>query len=44
MVIRRDLMLRRYWKQRFRIFSRYDQGIWMTDDLWFGVTQEDIAR
>lgn len=39
-----ELMFDSYWRQRFQLFSRYNQGIWMTDDLWFGVTQEDIAR
>ncbi|KAL9624464.1 MAG: hypothetical protein Q9160_001427 [Pyrenula sp. 1 TL-2023] len=38
------LEIRNYWKQRFWLFSRYNQGIWMTHDLWFGVTQEDVAR
>ncbi|KAI9882175.1 MAG: hypothetical protein M1823_006078 [Watsoniomyces obsoletus] len=34
----------KYWWQRHDIFSRYDQGIWMTDDAWFGVTPEPIAN
>lgn len=33
----------RYWRQRYDIFYKYDDGIWMTDDLWFGVTPEPIA-
>ncbi|OQO08003.1 hypothetical protein B0A48_06796 [Cryoendolithus antarcticus] len=34
----------KYWHQRKSIFSRYDEGIWMTDDLWFGVTPEPVAK
>jgi trimethylguanosine synthase len=34
----------RYWNQRYKIFSKYDEGIWMTDDSWFGVTPEPVAK
>lgn len=34
----------RYFDQRYDIFSRYDDGIWMTEDAWFGVTPEPVAR
>ncbi|KAK3690974.1 putative diacylglycerol O-acyltransferase tgs1 [Vermiconidia calcicola] len=34
----------KYWHQRHNIFSRYDDGIWMTDDAWFGVTPEPVAN
>lgn len=33
----------KYWQQRHKIFSKYDDGIWMTDDAWFGVTPEPVA-
>jgi hypothetical protein len=33
----------KYYAQRHSIFSKYDDGIWMTDDLWFGVTPEPVA-
>ena len=33
----------KYWHQRYEIFSKYDEGIWMTDDAWFGVTPEPVA-
>ncbi|RKF76438.1 Trimethylguanosine synthase [Golovinomyces cichoracearum] len=36
--------IQKYWSQRHSIFSRYDEGIYMTDDSWFGVTPEPIAR
>lgn len=34
----------RYWHQGYSIFSKYDEGIWMTDDAWFGVTHESVAH
>lgn len=34
----------KYWHQRYNIFSKYDEGIWLTDDAWFGVTPEPIAK
>jgi trimethylguanosine synthase len=34
----------KYWHQRFEIFSKYDEGIWMTDDAWFGATPEPVAN
>ncbi|KAA8909476.1 RNA cap guanine-N2 methyltransferase-domain-containing protein [Sphaerosporella brunnea] len=33
-----------YWTQRHRLFSRYEDGIWMTDDSWFEVTPEKVAE
>ncbi|KAI9730089.1 MAG: hypothetical protein M1834_006081 [Cirrosporium novae-zelandiae] len=33
-----------YWHQRYSLFSRYDEGIWLTDDAWFGVTPEPVAE
>jgi trimethylguanosine synthase len=38
------LMRFRYWFQRYKIWENYDQGIWMTEDAWFGVTPEPIAK
>ncbi|EME40349.1 hypothetical protein DOTSEDRAFT_137799 [Dothistroma septosporum NZE10] len=34
----------KYWHQRQKIFSKYDQGVWLTDDAWFGVTPEPVAK
>lgn len=34
----------RYWEQGYSIFSKYDEGIWMTDDAWYGVTHESVAK
>ncbi|CCU76129.1 RNA methylase family protein [Blumeria hordei DH14] len=36
--------IQKYWQQRHQIFSRYDEGIRMTDDAWFGVTPEPVAQ
>ncbi|TVY54548.1 Trimethylguanosine synthase [Lachnellula cervina] len=36
--------IQKYWEQRYSIFSLYDEGIHMTDDAWFGVTPEPVAR
>ncbi|KAJ6171327.1 RNA methylase family protein [Penicillium chermesinum] len=33
-----------YWNQRYQIFSKYDEGVWLTDDAWFGVTPEPVAE
>jgi hypothetical protein len=35
--------IQNYWNQGYSIFSKYDDGIWMTDDAWYGVTHESIA-
>lgn len=35
--------VQKYWHQRYSIFSKYDDGVWMTDDAWFGVTPEPVA-
>ena len=37
-------MFSSYWNQRHRIFSKYDEGVWLTDDAWFGVTAEPVAK
>ena len=38
------LMNDRYWNQGYSIFSKYDDGIWMTDDSWYEVTHESVAK
>lgn len=35
--------LQKYWQQRYSIFSLYDEGVYMTDDSWFGITPEPVA-
>ena len=36
--------IQKYWHQGYSIFSKYDDGIWMTDNAWFEVTHESIAK
>lgn len=36
--------VQKYWQQRYSIFSLYDNGIYMTDDAWFGITPEPVAK
>ena len=33
-----------YWQQRYYLFSKYDEGVLLTDDAWFGVTPESVAK
>ncbi|OJJ02300.1 hypothetical protein ASPVEDRAFT_41795 [Aspergillus versicolor CBS 583.65] len=35
--------IQNYWSQRYDLFSKYDDGVWLTDDAWFGVTPEPVA-
>ena len=35
--------LEKYWKQRFRFFSKFDDGIQLDKESWFSVTPEAIA-
>jgi trimethylguanosine synthase len=32
-----------YFRHRYNIWSKYDDGIWMTDNAWYGVSQELVA-
>jgi trimethylguanosine synthase len=36
--------LRKYFIQRYDLFSRYDEGVVFTPDSWYGVTPEAIAK
>ncbi|KAL6504883.1 hypothetical protein OROHE_023641 [Orobanche hederae] len=36
--------MRKYWGQRYALFSRYDDGIQMDTEGWFSVTPEPIAK
>ncbi|CAA7408124.1 unnamed protein product [Spirodela intermedia] len=33
----------KYWRQRYSLFSRYDEGIAMDEEGWFSVTPEAVA-
>ena len=36
--------INKYWVQRYRLFSRYDEGILMDEEAWYSVTPEKIAQ
>ncbi|KJZ80597.1 hypothetical protein HIM_00447 [Hirsutella minnesotensis 3608] len=36
--------IQKYFAQRYSIFSLYESGVQLTDDAWFGVTPEPVAR
>lgn len=36
--------LLKYWRQRYSLFSRFDNGIKMDEESWFSVTPEQIAK
>ncbi|XP_077208505.1 trimethylguanosine synthase [Paroedura picta] len=39
-----DPELGKYWAQRYRLFSRFDEGIQLDKEGWFSVTPEKIAE
>ena len=39
----KDVVADKYWAQRRRLFSRFDEGIELDRDGWFSVTPEAIA-
>ncbi|KAG6940532.1 trimethylguanosine synthase 1 [Chelydra serpentina] len=39
-----DPGLAKYWAQRYRLFSRFDEGIKLDREGWFSVTPERIAK
>ncbi|GMM34248.1 RNA methyltransferase [Saccharomycopsis crataegensis] len=38
-----DARVHKYWPQRYDLFSRFDEGVWMNTELWFSVTPESMA-
>ncbi|XP_058097168.1 uncharacterized protein LOC131242498 isoform X1 [Magnolia sinica] len=34
----------KYWRQRYLLFSRFDEGVKMDEEGWFSITPEAIAR
>lgn len=41
---KRPPKLEKFYAQRYRLFSKYDEGIMMDDESWFSVTPEKIAE
>ncbi|XP_053393968.1 trimethylguanosine synthase-like isoform X2 [Mercenaria mercenaria] len=42
--IAEDPQLRKYWGQRYRLFSKFDEGVKLDREGWFSVTPEKIAE
>ncbi|KAK0733475.1 RNA cap guanine-N2 methyltransferase-domain-containing protein [Lasiosphaeria miniovina] len=36
--------IQKYWHQRYSIFNFYDYDVRLTDEAWFGVTPEPVAK
>lgn len=34
---------KKYWSKRYSLFSKFDDGIYMTSELWYSVTPEEIG-
>jgi trimethylguanosine synthase len=34
---------KKYWRQRYDLFSRFDEGVYMNAELWYSVTPEIVA-
>lgn len=41
--IRNNVKLKKYWLNRYRLFSRYDEGIKLDAESWYSVTPEKIS-
>lgn len=39
-----DVHLKKYWKKRFYLFSKFDRGIKIDDESWYSVTPEPMAK
>ncbi|CAH1974625.1 unnamed protein product [Acanthoscelides obtectus] len=42
--IKENEKLRKYWKRRFSLFSKFDQGIKLDEESWYSVTPELVAK
>ncbi|ODV82011.1 uncharacterized protein CANTADRAFT_45772 [Suhomyces tanzawaensis NRRL Y-17324] len=34
---------KKYWRKRYQLFSKFDEGVYMTSELWYSVTPESVA-
>lgn len=34
----------KYWDQRYRIFTKYDEGILLDEESWYSITYESVAK
>lgn len=35
---------KKYWRKRFQLFSKFDEGVFLTSELWYSVTPEVTAK
>ncbi|SGZ49310.1 CIC11C00000001975 [Sungouiella intermedia] len=35
---------KKYWNKRYNIFSKFDDGVFLTSELWYSVTPESTAK
>lgn len=35
---------KKYWRKRYLIFSKFDDGVFLTSELWYSVTPESTAK
>lgn len=36
-------IVEKYWRQRYDLFTRYDEGIKLDEEGWYSVTPEEVA-
>jgi len=39
-----DAQLKKFWKKRYYLFSKFDRGILIDDESWYSVTPEPMAK
>ncbi|XP_008202575.1 trimethylguanosine synthase [Nasonia vitripennis] len=42
--VQKNPILKKYWAKRYRLFSKFDEGIKLDDESWFSVTPEKVAK
>lgn len=35
---------KKYWRKRYQLFSKFDDGVYLTSELWYSVTPESTAK
>lgn len=39
-----DQSLKKFWKNRYYLFSKFDRGIKIDDESWYSITPETVAK
>uniref|UniRef100_A0A0A9XNR9 Trimethylguanosine synthase n=2 Tax=Lygus hesperus TaxID=30085 RepID=A0A0A9XNR9_LYGHE len=42
--IRQNEKLKKWWYQRYRLFSKFDEGILLDEESWYSVTPEKVSK